>query len=85
MRFEDLSGREIVNICNGMRLGDIGDCDILIDESTGKIEFLMIPNRKSQFSFFGERSWIELSWESVKRIGSDLVIVEIESQKSSAF
>jgi YlmC/YmxH family sporulation protein len=85
LRFQDLSGREIVNLYNGMRLGDIGDCDLLVDDKTGKIEFLMIPNKKNQFAFFSDRSWIEIPWEAVKRIGSDLVIVEVESQRGSLF
>lgn len=83
LRLQEFTGREIVNIYNGMRLGDTGDCDLLIDEETGRIEYLMIPNKKNQFVFLGEKCWIDVPWESIKRIGSELVIIEIEPHRGS--
>ena len=52
MNLSELAGKEIVNLVTGERLGVIGECDIIIDESTGKILALSIPRERG---FFGIR------------------------------
>ena len=46
MNLSELAGKEIVNLVTGERLGVIGECDIIIDESTGKILALSIPRER---------------------------------------
>ncbi|MCD5413597.1 MAG: YlmC/YmxH family sporulation protein [Clostridiales bacterium] len=58
MRFSTISGKEIVNLSDGSRLGIIGDSDILIDEKTGKIKALLMPANKSVFSFFQRKLFL---------------------------
>ena len=36
MNLSELAGKEIVNLVSGERLGVIGECDIIIDESKVK-------------------------------------------------
>jgi len=78
MRLNELGGKEIVNLNDGGRLGIIADSDIIIDEKTGKIISLLIPDRRMQFKFFGERQEIEIPWESIRKVGNDMIIVELE-------
>ncbi|TYP54303.1 YlmC/YmxH family sporulation protein [Thermosediminibacter litoriperuensis] len=78
MRLGELSGKEIINLSKGVKLGILGYCDLLVDEATGKIEYLLIPGRRSRFLAFGEKSYIRVSWESIKKIGPDTVILNIE-------
>ena len=49
MNLSELAGKEIVNLVSGERLGVIGECDIIIDETTGKILALSITKRKRIF------------------------------------
>ena len=52
MRFSELGGKEIVNLYDGERLGVIGGSDLVIDEDSGSIVFLLIPRKKkSTFAF----------------------------------
>ncbi len=46
MRYKDISGKEIVNVNEGSRLGILGQTDLEINETTGQIESFIIPNYK---------------------------------------
>lgn len=73
----ELGGKEIVNLNNGERLGIIADSDIVVDKKTGKILSLLVPERKIQFKIFGEIEGIEIPWHTIRKIGNDMIIVEI--------
>ncbi|MGO1367942.1 MAG: YlmC/YmxH family sporulation protein [Senegalia sp. (in: firmicutes)] len=74
----ELGGKEIVNLNDGGRLGIIADSDILIDETTGNIEALLVPDVRSQFKFFGEKKEITIPWKSIRKIGQDMIIIELK-------
>lgn len=78
MLLSELGGKEIVNLNDGGRLGMIADSDVIIDENTGKIISLLLPDKRVQFKLFGEKEEIEISWDSIKKVGDDMIIVEIE-------
>lgn len=78
MRLSRLGGKEIVNLNDGGRLGIIADSDLVIDEKTGKILSLLVPDRRSQFKFFGDKYEVEIPWDAIKKIGNDMIIIEIE-------
>ncbi len=80
MRFSAISGKEIVNLNDGSRLGIIGDSDLLIDEKTGKIMALLIPEERGFFSFLSSSSLMEIPWQAIKKIGSDMIIIEAEDE-----
>jgi YlmC/YmxH family sporulation protein len=82
MRLSELSGKEIVNLYDGARMGIIGNSDLVIDENNGKIIYLLIPNKKSSFFLLGEKNYTEVSWDSIRKIGPDIVILEMDSQGS---
>lgn len=78
MRLSEIGGKEIVNLNDGARLGILGDCDLLINEKSGKIRAILVPDYKSQFSIFYDRDFLEVPWSCIKKIGNDMVIVELE-------
>ncbi|MCR2042720.1 YlmC/YmxH family sporulation protein [Anaerosalibacter massiliensis] len=78
MLLSELGGKEIVNLNDGGRLGMIADSDVIIDINTGKIISLLLPDKRVQFKLFGEKEEIEIPWNSIKKIGDDMIIVEIE-------
>lgn len=76
MRLSRFGGKEIINLSDGTKLGLLEDADLLIDENTGKIEAFLI-NSGSKFSFrASERSAFKIPWENIKKIGSDIIVVE---------
>ena len=84
MKLSRLGGKEIVNLNDGGRLGIIADSDLVIDEKSGKIMALLVPDIRSQFRFFGDRGEIEIPWEAIKKIGNDMVIIELEENYRSS-
>lgn len=76
MLFSELGNKEIVNLNNGERLGLISSTDLLIDED-GYIKALLVPDKRVQFNIFKEGKDMEIPWSLIKKIGNDMIIVEI--------
>lgn len=77
MRYQQISGKEIINIHTGARLGILGQTDLQINKKTGEIDALIIPTYK----WFGlrkdeQRSYIP--WSAIKKIGKDIILIEYE-------
>ncbi len=77
MRLSELRGKEIINLTDATRLGTVAASDLEIDPVTGKIATILIPDQRPLFSFFPRRVGLALAWESIVRIGPDLIIIEI--------
>lgn len=75
MRYKDISGKEIIDVTSGSRLGILGQTDIQIDTSTGKIQAFIIPNYK-WFGFKKDADEITIRWESITKIGKDIILIE---------
>jgi YlmC/YmxH family sporulation protein len=79
MRLSELGEKEVVNLNNGGRLGILADSDLVIDEGSGKIISLLVPDRRISFKLFGvEKNAMEIPWDSIRKIGYDMIIVELD-------
>ena len=76
MRWQELKNREIINVTTGERLGLLGDCDIEFDPMDGRIKSIIIPEVRGYLSFVSEKKAQRILWDNIKKIGSDMVIVE---------
>ena len=47
MNLSEIAGKEIVNLVSGERLGVVGECDLILDETTGDILALLVPKEKA--------------------------------------
>ena len=79
MRICELREKDVVNVCDGERLGNI--CDVDFEERTGRICSLIIPGPCKVFGIIGRDSEYIIPYECVKRIGADVVLVEVEASK----
>lgn len=77
MKLSELYSKEIINIDTGENLGIFGDCDLVIEEKTGEI-VSFISGNSSHFSIFKEPKKKEILWKNIKKIGSDMIIIENE-------
>ncbi|MFD1850333.1 YlmC/YmxH family sporulation protein [Oceanobacillus bengalensis] len=77
MRFGEISGKEIVSLNEGVRLGILGQTDLEIDEKTGQIHAFIIPNYK-WFGLKKEGAETKIRWSSIKKIGEDMIMVETD-------
>ena len=80
MRYSELSGKEIICIDEGIRLGVVEHTDLVINLSTGEVESIVIP--------YGHRWFrprlIVVHWRGIKKIGRDLMIVDLTTAKDYA-
>ena len=79
MRLNELVGKEIVNIYDGMRMGTVGESDMLVDEESGDIISIILPNRGNAFNFWADRQKLVIPWEAVKKIGREVIVVDLDA------
>lgn len=79
IRLSDLEGKEVINLVDGARLGVIGEADMLIDVHTGEIHSIVLPQRNTFFNMWTDRQNMIIPWEAVKRIGNEVIIVELDN------
>lgn len=78
MRLNDLVGKEMVNIYDGMRMGTVGESDMVVDQESGQIVSIILPNRGNMLNFWTDRQKLVIPWESVKKIGREVIVVDID-------
>lgn len=78
MRLGELAGKEIININDGARLGVVGETDLSIDIETGQIQSIVMPRKLCFANFWAEKHELVIPWEAVKKIGIEVIIVEID-------
>lgn len=77
-RIADLKYKEVINICSGFRMGFV--CDVLMDIVTGKIFALIVPGRCKFFGLLGREDDYVIPWDAIKKIGDDIILVEISGE-----
>ena len=75
MRLSDLQNKYIVNVNDGKNIGNI--IDVKINEENGSIMSLVIEPNKNFFSFNKEKLDTEIKWNSIEKIGEDVILVNI--------
>ncbi|WP_227766571.1 YlmC/YmxH family sporulation protein [Zhaonella formicivorans] len=78
MKLSELIGKDIINIADGARLGTVGDSDLVINIETGHVESIILPNNGGLFGFWRGSSQLVIPWQAVKKIGSEVIVVELE-------
>ena len=73
-RVTELRDKEIINISDGCRFGYVGDVEV--DLETGQVKALVVPGRLRFFGLLGREEDKVFPWESVRRFGEDIILVE---------
>lgn len=73
VKFCDLIKKEVINTCNGCRLGYV--CDIEIDVNCGKVCNIFVPK---PHNIFQKVQFHCIKWEQIERIGSDMILVAVK-------
>lgn len=76
MRIYDFRQKEVINLSDGARLGYIFDAEI--NKETGKIESFIIPRQGKVLGIFGKDNEFIIPWESIKKIGDDIVLIDTD-------
>ncbi|MBR0596360.1 YlmC/YmxH family sporulation protein [Sinanaerobacter chloroacetimidivorans] len=78
MRLSDLGDKEIVNLSNGSRHGQLANAELLFEERNGKIKAILVPDYHGKMSFLGGKDFIQLPWSAIRKIGEDIIIFEVQ-------
>ena len=73
-RMVELRYKEVINICDGCRLGFVGDVEVLLPE--GRVTALIVPGPCRFFGLFGRGEEYYVPWDCIKQIGDDIILVE---------
>ena len=77
-KFTELRCKEVICICDGRRLGFI--CDVRIELPEGRISAIIVPGPGRFFGCCGRRDDYVIPWCCIKRIGPDIVLVDIKPE-----
>lgn len=75
LTFCELKSKEVINVCDGARLGRI--CDIEIDECTGQVISLIIPGENRLFGLIRSDEELVIPYSCIKKLGDDVILVEV--------
>lgn len=78
-RFSSLKCKEVVNICDGARLGFVTDVEV--DIKNGRIVAIIVPGPCKFFGMIGRRDDFVIPWNCIRQIGDDIILIEVELEK----
>ena len=73
--FSDLRYKEVINVCDGQRMGYF--CDAEIEMESGRITAFILPGQRRMGGLLpGEADWV-LPWSGIVRIGADIILADL--------
>ena len=76
--FSELKYKEVIDVHTGLRLGYI--CDAEFDDKEGRIIAVVTPGRAKLFGLLGREDDYVLPWDSIAKVGSDIILIEITGE-----
>ena len=78
MTFSELKCLDVVNICDGKKLGKL--VDILFTERA-MVEAIVVPMPGGLLNFVrGDKEGYVVPWNRIRRIGDDVILVELQPE-----
>ena len=74
-RYTDLRCKEVINVCDGCRLGFV--CDVEVELPDGRVCALWVPGPWRWQGLFS-RGCCRIPWPQIRRIGGDMILVEAD-------
>ncbi|MDR7076368.1 YlmC/YmxH family sporulation protein [Neobacillus niacini] len=77
MKISEFQIKDVVNVSDGKKLGNIGDIEINL--TTGKIEAVIVTGNGKVLGFFGREEDIVIPWKNIIKIGQDVILVRFKA------
>ena len=78
-RIRDLRRKEVINICDGCRLGYVDDVELRVPE--GQVIAVIVYGPCRFFGLFGRGEEYYVPWECIQRVGDDIILVDKPIQR----
>ena len=72
-RITDMHDKEVINICDGMRLGCVDDVEV--DTCTAQLTAIVIYGRPKCLGLLGHEEDIVICWKEIEVIGEQTILV----------
>lgn len=76
-RISDFQVKDVVNVADGKKLGNIVDLDI--DQTSGKITSIILTKPGKGLNFFSKEEEMTIYWSDIVKIGEDVILVKYHS------
>ncbi|WP_044893845.1 YlmC/YmxH family sporulation protein [Bacillus alveayuensis] len=78
IKISEFQSKDVVNVANGKKLGNIGDIDINLQ--TGYIEAVIILRTGKIFGLFGKEEETIIPWSNIVKVGADVILVRFNEE-----
>ena len=78
-RMRGFRSKEVINICDGCRLGFVADVDIRLPE--GQVIAIIVYGPCRFFGLFGRGEEYYIPWDCIQRIGDDIILIDKPFQR----
>ncbi|SFA75275.1 MULTISPECIES: YlmC/YmxH family sporulation protein [unclassified Bacillus (in: firmicutes)] len=83
VKISDFQIKDVVNVADGKRLGNVGDIEINLN--TGKIEAVVVTGVGKVLGFFGREEDIVIPWKNILKIGEDVILVRFKDMAERVY
>ena len=73
--FSDLKCKEVINVCDGGRLGCVTDLEL--DLCTGTTLSIIVPGERSMLGLIRPRGGVVIPFCRIQKIGEDVILVDL--------
>ena len=73
-RFSTLRCKEVINVCDGSRLGFVSDLEL----EDGHVTALLVPCPGKLFGLLKSGEFFVIGWSCIRRIGGDIILVDVD-------
>lgn len=81
MRISQFQMKDIINIYDGRKLGNITDFEINLP--AGRIDAIVIQTGSRVLGLFGKDEEITIHWKQIVKIGEDVIIVKYKNENTT--
>lgn len=78
-RMSDLRRKEVINVCDGCRLGYVSDLDLRIPE--GQVCAIIVYGPCRFFGLFGRGEEFYIPCDCIQKIGDDIILIDKTFQR----
>jgi len=76
MKISDFQTKDVINIVDGKKLGQVSDLEL--DLRQGRIDSIVVPTATRLFGMFGGGNDVVIPWRNIVKIGTDVVLVRLD-------
>ncbi|WP_166243851.1 YlmC/YmxH family sporulation protein [Paenibacillus turpanensis] len=79
MKISDFQTKDVINIVDGKKLGQISDLEL--DLRQGRIDSIVVPSQGRFFGLIGGGTDVVIPWRNIVKIGMDVVLVRLDDAR----